>query len=72
MNSIKTITFKLLRTYGTKPTFEYAGIRKKVELINEERGSRINLEYFGENDPEIYESEFEEVTELDAMQERYI
>ena len=70
MNGVISITLKLLRTYGTKSTFESAGIRKKVELIKEERHCRINLEDFCENDPEIYESEFEEIAELDAMRER--
>ncbi|XP_017879956.1 uncharacterized protein LOC108624878 [Ceratina calcarata] len=65
MNNIRVITFKLLRTYATKP--DRAGIRKKAYLL---KNSGTDFEDIDHEDGGMYETDFRDITKSYAERKR--
>lgn len=74
MNNIRIITFKLLRTYATKPRNAVAGVRGKIHLTKREhdKGFEDDLEEFDQDDVGVYETDLADIMDSYADHDRYI
>lgn len=63
MNNIRVITFKLLRTYVTKPRHTVAGVRGKIRLTKTENDKvfQDDLEEFDQDDVGVYETDLKDI-----------